>query len=721
MDRRHHRHLRRTALSAALLTALGTASADDAEVDALTKPESWVSVGGGNWSAGRPQQGIYDGMGDKGFYGLLDADIRTRNEETGTWLNFTGTNIGLDTRELRGEYLRQGLFGAFLEYSKTPRDNPYTINTRLQGIGSTHLVTGTNLGAAPLQEVELGTVREMFRLGGHTHLMPGLALKLDFRNEEKTGTRQTGWGSAALFSVEPIDSTTQQLDAILDYSGERLQVAGGYSGSRYDNNNPQILQQLYGVTGGTNASFNAITPLSQPLSNTAHQLFADGGYSFSQSTRGSFKAAYTLTRQDENLPSSTLTGANAPFVGAPAKLDGEVRTTLLQLGLSSRPLPKLNVVANLRYYDMDDRTPLAGFVGNNTTRVATVYNTPQSYTTNSGKLEATYRLPQYFNLTGGVDYSAQNRSAPTAGTVYVPYRQQMDELTYRAQLRRSMGESLNGSVAYFHSKRGGGGLTAADGTNPYSNQVNPIHVADRNRDKWRLQFDWAAMEHLSLQFRFDHARDTYPDNGRPYGPKDGTAQVYALDASYAFSEDWVLAAWYARDINKTRQTHFRQASTGSANAVVDTQTRDAGDSVGMSLRAQVTPRISGSLGIDWYRTGTSYAQDFALSGAGNTYPNNTGGPLADINTNLLRFKFDTTYAMSKSSDLRFDLVFERWHTDDWTWELANGAPFSYYSGTQTCTGCTGAGYTGVVDGTTVTAKDKQISTFIGLRYIYKFQ
>ena len=167
--------------------------------------------------------------------------------------------------------------------------------------------------------------------------------------------------------------------------------------------------------------------------------------------------------------------------------------------------------------------------------------------------------------------------------------------------------------------------------------------------------------------------------------------------------------------------NFREGSGSLANAVNDTQLSDAGDSVGFSLRTKITARIEGGIGVDWFRCTSRYDQSINLSGAGTSYPTGVSGPLPDVHTNLFRIKLDSKYALDKNSDLRLDVVYERWNSNDWSWELANGTSYSYYSGTQACTGCTGAGYTGVVDGTTVSAKEKQSSVLVGVRYIYKFQ
>ncbi|NSL55722.1 MtrB/PioB family decaheme-associated outer membrane protein [Uliginosibacterium aquaticum] len=705
----------------AAISTCGAASAEESDAyTELTRPASTISAGAGYWSNARPHQGMYDGMRNKGAYGGLDFNLVQRDDEKGDWLLLRTTNLFLDTREMRVDYLRQGRGGGFFEYVRTPYDNPYTINTPLQGIGSNRVTMGTTLGASPSREVELGTVRELFRLGGFRSLVPGLEFKVDFKNEDKTGTRMTGWGSAPQFSAETIDSTIRQLDTILQYTGGNLQISGGYAGSWYDNRNTQTLQTLSGVSGGTSASFASVTPLSQPLSNQAHQVFMNGGYGFGPTTRATFKLSYSQATQDERIPSYDLTSANAPYAYAPSHLDGKVFTTLAQLGLTSRPTSKLTLTGSLRYYDVNDQTPLAGYVGNSSTGVASVYNTPYSYTKNTGKLEANYRLPLSLSLTGGVDYSGQQRSTPVAGTVYVPFRETLNEITYRTELRRSMGENIAGSLAYFYSERDGSNYSAADGTSPYSNQINPIHISDRKRNKWRAKLDWDALEQLTLQFRVDHISDDYPQGDRFYGASSGSGQVYAVDASYAINDNWNLSSWYARDASGTKASGFREASGGAANAVRETDLKERGDSFGFNLNARLAPKIDTSFGFDLFNNTSRFDQTLNLSGTGTTYPTGVSGPLPDVTSKLMRFKLISRYTLDRSSAIRFDLIYERWQSNDWSWTLADGSDFSYASGTQTCTGCSTTS-PNLIDGTTITQKDKQTSAFIGIHYIYTFR
>ena len=707
MAEKRTRGFRLTALPAALLALSAAAFAQDAQIAELTTPESFVSFGAGAWSDDRPQQGIYDGMREDGGYLLLDGRYISRDNATGTWIGLSGRNLGLDTRELRADWLRQGDIGAFIEYSRIPRDNPHTFFTGLQGIGTTSLtISGAAAAALPFREVELGTVRDQVHAGFYKALSRSLNFRVSFRNEEKEGTRNWGLGSAPLFMVEPIDSTTRQLEATLNYLGERLQLSGGYYGSFYDTSNTLIFGLRNGVaTPGTVGSPNP-TPLSQPLPNQAHQLSLDGGYSITPATRAMFKLARGIATQDEPLPTWSLAAPNAPFVGMPSRLNGRMDTTLAEVGITTRPLSSLSLLANLRYYDLQDKTPLVGVVGSNATGVATVHNTPQSYETTTGKLEATYRLPAGFSVTGGAEAKNQNRFAPSfVNEIFVPYRVNLDETTWRLGVRRGLSDSVNGSLAFLHSKRDGSPLTATEDF--ASDLISPIHIADRERDKWRAMLDWTPAERLTLQLVIENAKDEYSDE-RPYGLKDGKASLVSLDATYSVTENWQVSGWYARDETAARQRNAQWSGAGVHQLDREANLEDKGDNVGFEVRGKLGAALKVGANALYAKTVSRYQDSITFIGAPVVLPVET--PLPDITNKLARLGLFAEYALRKTSTVRFDLIHEDWRTDDWTWQFADGSPFIYGSGAATA-----------ADGTFVIPNQRQKATFAGVRYIVRFQ
>lgn len=694
---------RMTALASALILAYGTALAED-DINLLTKPESTISIGVGNWTDDRQQQGIYDGMREKGTYGLLDADIVKRDDSTGTWLKLNANNLGLDNREIKGEYLRQGDFGTSIEYNRTSRDNPNTYTTRLQGIGTTTQTVSTALVPGPLQTVKLGTDRELISIGFFKNMSTGLDFNLSFKNEDKTGTRAWGRGSAAEFVVEPINSTTRQLEGTLSYTREALQLSGGYYGSWYDNKYNMVTVQTAGLT--------APTYLSQPLDNQAHQLFMNGGYTFTPTTRGTVKLSYTRAIQNEYLPTQDIPGLS--FAGAPSSLSGLINTKLVQVGVTSRPLNDLSLLASFRYNDAQDETPVNRFVQTNAACASgqCVDNTPLSYTTRTAKLEGTYRLSDGYSLTAGVEGRGQERTVPVSnangagGTDtqrVVPFRATVNEVTSRLELRRGLSETVNGSVAYLKSLRTGSSYISANAGpgGSASDSVNPINSADRDRNKIRMALDWAPTEELSIQFNAEGARDDYTTGQQPYGLREGTAQLFGLDASYTLNDNWRMNAWYTYDHSQAKQLNSRTIATGS---IKDSNLEDTGNSLGLGLRGDVTGRVKVGADLQWSRNVSKYQQTLNAAQTANF-----SGDLPEIENLLTKLNLFSEYALDKQSNLRVNLIHEHWKTNDWSWMFANGTPFIY----------NGSGGTG--DGTTVTANQEQISNSLSVRYIYMFQ
>ena len=691
--------LRLTTLAAALAGGYELALAqEDPEIAALMKPESEVSAGLGYWSKDRPRLGTYDGMNQKGPYWLLDAFINSRDDARGTWFTLEARNLGLDTRELRADWLRQGNVGVFLEYSRTPRDEPYTVFTNVQGIGTNtqRVPTTSTTGGGALH---LGTMREAFGAGFNKFLGGGYEFRVSAKSEDKTGDRLWGRGGAAEFAAEPIDSNTRQIDAVLSYTSKTFQLQGGYYGSWYTNRNSMVDTAL---TTGASPFF-----LSLPLDNQAHQVFANGGYNLSERTRATFKVAYTRATQDEQIPVGTGVLVSPT---APTHLDGRLDTTLLQAGISQRTSTAFSWLASLRSYDSDEKTPQQRVVG--PACPGCVDTTPLTVKTLTGKLEGTYRLQADLSVTGGFDYTKQDRNIPFGDLSpagfdnqrYVPFRAELDETTLRLELRRSLAETVNGRVAVSHSKRDGSEFTRTNELQ--SDLINPIHLADRDRKKLRLMLDWAALQALNLTFNADYAKDDYgTSEGRPYGLIEGSAAVYSIDAAYVINEKWQLTAWYTRDQTQATQLGQRSPSGAPVDTRKEANLEDVGDTFGVGARGILKANLKGGLDLLYSKNVNKYPESIVT--AGLPYPAGTVGPLPNITNKLTRVNLHAVYALQKNADVRVDYIYERWQTDDWSWLFANGTPFTY----------------GVApnDGTQVVQAPKQTSNFIGARYIYRFQ
>lgn len=653
------RFCRLTSIAAAVFTAFGTAYAADDEVAALTKPESTIRFGLGYVNSDNRQFGKYDGLNEQGGYGLLDIDAVKRDDATGTWLKFRGRDLGLDSRELRFDHEKQGNWSYYLDYSQIPRYEPYKASTGITGIGGNALNVPNP--AARTSLVSLETKRDRIGLGFNKQWMENWNFRVDFRNEEKNGTRLWGRGTSNRmeFAPEPIDSTTRQLEATLGYTGKSLQLSGGYYGTMY-NNQYNGITFTGGPAGGLNAA-PAFSPIALPPDNSSHQFFLSGAYGFTPTTQGNFKISYAKAKQDDAF----VTGANVPLVpGVGTNLQGKIDTTLVQMGLTARPMPKLTLMANLRYDDRDDKTPIIryGTPGPSTDG----NNEPRSIRTSGGKLEAGYLLPMAFRLIGGIDFEEKKRN--TSPLRIVSFREKTDETAYRAELRRSMSDTVTGALSYIYSERDGSAFqqttinTGAAG----SNILAPIHLANRDRDKVRLSVNWQAAEPLSLQFVADNARDKYDGDrdGSGLGPRHGTAEGYSIDGAYAISTTVQANAYFSR--NDTKLDQATQTSTGQRWAAA---LRNIGDSYGIGINGKPYSWLELGGDLSFSDIKDSYSQT-ALTGAAIA-------GLPDVTTRMTRLKLFAKYALQKNTGIRFDYVYDRFSTNDWTW-----SSWTYSDGTQ---------------------------------------
>jgi MtrB/PioB family decaheme-associated outer membrane protein len=654
----------------AALAALPAAAQDDADLAALTKPQSSAEVGVGVVSDDNLRFGRYSGLNEEGAYGLLGIDVRTRDDATGTWFKVRGSNLGLESRELRLDYERQGQWGYSLEFSQTPRYIPYVFNTTLTGIE-----TGTQTeGGTAARDVQLSTRRDKLGLGYTRQLGGGWSTSVQYRHEEKTGTRNWGHHSVR-FLVDPIDYTTQLLEAAVGYADKRLQLRFGYFGTDFDN-------ALASVT--TNGP--GISPVALPPDNQSHQLYASGGYGFTPNTRGMFKLAFGRITQEQ------------PFFATPLgsvpvnNLNGQIDTTLMQLGVSSRPLPKLTLRADLRHEERDDKTPVYVYTTAGGTATHDGRNEPRSFKTTVGKLDASYRLPMNYRLSVGAEHDIRQRN--TSAVRSVSFRDETEETTLRAELRRSISETLTGALALATSERTGSDwyVNLRNAGSLGSNLIHPLHLADRDRNKARLVLDWMPTEPLSLHFVGEVSEDDY--SGRTLGPRSGEAQFVSLDAAYRITDEWTATAWTSSSETKAEQTScVGSAATGPVGQTCPTniweaRLKNTGTAFGLGLRGKVTSRVDLEGELSHSKDTGEFLQ-LATALAAPAIP--------DVTYKLTTLKLQGRYALTKSTALRLLYVYDRLKTDDWYW-----TNFVYG------------------DGTTVRSDPDEEVHFLGAAYSFRF-
>lgn len=742
----------KTLLALAVVAAYAPAYADDAEIARLTQPQSSISVGLGTVSGdqkGRSLFGQFNGLREHDTTLQLDLEVNKRDEETGAWFRLSGNNLGLDNRDLSISYEKQGDWKLGADYSELVHHELRTINSGMLGLGSTtpEVVRLTAPGAGADYNLQLKRVG--LGLTGEKWLSNNLQFEVAFKNEAKTGARTFGIGYscasyvcgggqsatnqiwALLMLPEPVDTNTQQIEAKLNYHDARWNLSAGYYGSFFNNSNgnisagvpPQLNNPLGALSTLTTTGVGLENVLQLPVAlqpdNQAHQFYVSGSYRFTPTTNGNFKVAYTHATQDDNFLANGLTNAPAGVTS----LNGEVDTTLLQFGVTARPMPKLSLLANFRYEDKKDSTPKALYNVEDTTFW---YNYLPSSTKVVGKLEASYQLPADLRGTFGLDYSSYERPVPVSITEEElaglgAVRAKNHETGYRLELRRNMSETLTGSVGYSKSKRKGGdwtslatsgalvaggltyGVTAPDTRFIALNPGNafPMNMVDVDRDKVKLSANWMPNDKLEVQFNLEDGKDKNATAFSPVAEQKGwlesSTRHYSLDASFVLSDKWKLNGYLSKGIQNQKINH----STGYK---ADLESRS--DGVGFGVVGEISPKLEVGAQVTYLNDTTKYGLGVMPSVLGVVPTTGTNVLQAAIGLPDVSYKSTTLnlygkYALRKNADIRVSLIHQRAELKEWSW-VNNGTSFAFQ------------------DNTTVGMTPDQSVTFLGVSYIYKF-
>jgi MtrB/PioB family decaheme-associated outer membrane protein len=679
----------------------------------------------------------------------------------------------LDTRELSFSHEKQGDWKYGLDYSSTVKRDIRTVNSGMSGAGSSTptLVNLATPGSG--NDLNFDIKRTSLGLSLGKWFTENLQFEASYKHEDKDGTRIFGKGFActsgaapgcagagspatlasyaALLVPEPINSTTHQMEAKLSYATEKLSLSGGYYGSIYDNGLSALTPSVPGSLNnplGINASLSAglqnilNLPMALPPDNQAHQFYLSGNYVFTPTTRLNFKYAYTHSTQDADFSNAFAAPAGVKNLG------GEMNTQLAQVGLTARPLSKLTLSAKLRYEDKNDQTPLRLY---NIEGTNTFTNNRNSITRLGGKFEGSYLLPANYRMTLGVDYDEIRRSLPVSSTEVAglsALRAETKETGYRLELHKTLNETLTGSIGYFNSKRDGsdwfslssldpnnlnsnattaaaqlalinkycGGVacygqiiptsailgtsyptpTATNAAGVYnSTAILPSMLMDRQREKWRLAADWSPTERLSLQFMFEDGTDKNDVPGAVRGLQNSDLTFANIDAMFSVSDRLKLTAFASHG----KQSTFINHSTGYALELKNTN-----DTYGIGLRSKATGKLDLGADLTFSDDVTRYKQgaDASILTSANLTTLSTLGQLPDVKFTQTTLRMFGNYEIDKKSAVRVDLVHVLSKLKDWTWE--NSGTYFVYG-----------------DNTTVELKPKQTVSFLGVRYLYKFQ
>jgi MtrB/PioB family decaheme-associated outer membrane protein len=392
--------------------------------------------------------------------------------------------------------------------------------------------------------------------------------------------------------------------------------------------------------------------------------------------------------------------------------------------VTAHPVSKLTLNANIRYQDQRDKTPIAVY---NTENGDFWQNSHLNRKNTNAKLQASYLFPTNIRGTFGIDYEQIKRELPTP---WVPgttngvilgglsgLRGKTEETGYWGELRKSISETMTGSVSYRYAHRDGSDgwwfvcdpssatscppLSYGGSWDPGAIQAKlnwlgsfPYMLSDRNEEKIRAVADWTPTDRWTLQFVFQNQSDRY-DSPSLAGLQKTKLNLYSLDSSFALTDNWKLTGYASLGNNWSNTGQ----NSGYRTSIKDTTTAfGAGITGKPSGKWEVGGKVSYLNDVTKYPF-TLYDQNTNAAAINQV---DTYGGLPNVAYREFRLNAYGKYALEKHADLRLDFIYFWAQLHDYNWSNV-GVPFTYQ------------------DNTTLTIDPNQEVGFLGVTYIYKMQ
>jgi MtrB/PioB family decaheme-associated outer membrane protein len=609
-------------------------------------------LGAGYVSDDSAKFGEYTGLNEEGAYVVADAQGRYRTKD-GLWVDLSAVDLGLDSRYVGIEGGKQGAYQLHLSYKQLPHNISDTAVSPFIGFGTDSLTLPSNwvpagtTGTMPalagsLRLVDLETERRLFDLGGSLTPVKHWAFAVNFRHEEKTGTR--GTGGSFIFNDSllpmPVDYKTDQIDVSAAYSVARFQARIAYYGSIFKNDddaftwaNPYVPL----VNGGTTGRL-ALAP-----SNQFHQLLASAGYQFGERTQATADIAVGRMTQDESFLPYTVNTSLTTQPLPRSSLDGRVDTLTGHVKITSALTDRLRVNASYTYDDRNNQTPQAVYdwITTDVAPASPRTNLPYSFTHSVAKIDGGLVLMRGLRVDAGCDYDEYKRDLQEVSKTHE------SNCWGKATAHGSNGADfmLTGAHAW---RTGSDYIVNPEDTPPQNPLMRKYNMADRERTIAKLRVDVPIGERTNVGLDSSITWDTYFNS--VIGLLDGRSWAATADAAFAFSENTSATGYLSHEQIKSSQAN---AELLAPSPLWNAENVDTVDTAGVGIKHRANDKLD--IGLDYiYSRSTG---EVSMSGATVGFP--------DLTTRLNSAKLYVDFRLKQKLSLRLAYWYEDYSSEDW--------------------------------------------------------
>ncbi|MGX9461700.1 MtrB/PioB family decaheme-associated outer membrane protein [Shewanella sp. A14] len=523
--------------------------------------------------------------------GKVDADLKYRSDN-GYQAKVSANNMGMDNGRMDVDVGKLGLYNLNLGYRSIATYQSNNALSPYQNIGSDNLTLANNWVTAGsssdmpmlysnLSPFELSLKRERAALGFEYQSESLLTTYVNFQREEKTGTKVASGSffNQSMMLAEPVDYTTDILNAGIKLHGNNWFTSINYTGSVFSNNHQQL-----GFDSAFNPTFGAQTQgyIALDPDNEAHTISLMGQYNDSITSLSGRLLVGQMT-QDQQLTSLGY-GYSLPVDSIDAKVD--------ITGMTLKAVTKLNrewrLTGSYDYNDRENNTEIEQWtqISINDVTGKVVYNTPYDLTTHRAKLSTDYRINHGIKLDAGYDFKRDERSNQD--------RETTDDNNVWARLRVNSFDMWNIWLKGSLSQRDGSEYQASESTSSEQNALlRRYYLADRDRTQIEARFNHTPINDLTIDFGVRYAFDDYTET--QIGLTESKDTNYDININYMISQDININSFYNHQVIKSVQSGSTNFSTANWQANIE----DTVDVVGAGLSYNNLMDSRLRLGLDY--------------------------------------------------------------------------------------------------------------------------
>jgi len=647
--------------------------------------------------------GKYSGLTDKGWYALVDFRLEKRpvwdSGDTVRW-RLQGWRLGLDSRRVAFDYNEQGKQKVRFDYRQIPNNRfsdgltPYREETK--GVwnlapgwevrpGSSNTLGFTNLEAS-LADLKVDTNRRRLDLAYERKLSAHWTLDIDLRNERKTGTRTlgsifgyTGGNPRGVILPAPVDWTTNTAEAMFRYASGTAQFGFGLYTSFFGNDTDSLtFQNAFGRQSqwadsveypGARGRF-ALEP-----DNSYIQIKAYGGINLTRSSHLTADVSHGVMKQNDTLfPYSVNPNlvVNDPL--PLQSLDAKVKTTMVNVRLTSQLARSLGLRVNYRYDDRNNNTPreVYPYIGADSQDqrpyIEGRINLPYSYTRSQGDAVATWRVASSTRLKAGVEYNdikrdyqevhKSNEFTWLAGISLRGWSMGSVNFDYRNSDRDIDRYESNVPLVASH-------IPGTIGQDEWENHplLRKYFLTDRDRDEYRLRADLVPVPELNFGFSMSYAKDKYDD--QYLGLNQAKVKSWTIDGGWNPGENLSLSGYYTHEKYDSAQSGRSFANIGASENPSNNWWVDSTDNVNTWNVALTLTDIGDDRGWNGFDLGVDYTYSDTNSNIEVTAASANTAPLPDLVAKLQSLSFWASVQTGSRSSIRLSAEKSKLKSDDW--------------------------------------------------------